>query len=110
MIPNQKRLRELLDRQSLERPRMAETVAPDKPAPECQGIQSPQKKCRDPVYVRDRRFYRVVGWGLVTAVLFALLGSIGLAAYGKEVPEAVVIGIGSAALGVLRSALTINCR
>ena len=53
MIPNQKRLRELLDRQSRERPRMAETAASDKPTPEWQLIQSLQKKFRAPAYVRD---------------------------------------------------------
>ena len=63
----------------------------------------------DPAYLGDRHFYRVVGWGLVAAVGLALLGSIGLAAYDKEIPESIV-AIGSAALGALASVLTVNRR
>ena len=63
----------------------------------------------DPAYLGDRLFYRVVGWGLVAAVGAALIGSIGLAAYDKEVPESVV-AIGSAALGALAGVLTVNRR
>lgn len=63
----------------------------------------------DRAYLGDRLFYRVVGWGLVAAVGAALIGSIGLAAYDKEVPESVV-AIGSAALGALACVLTVNRR
>ena len=63
----------------------------------------------DPAYLGDRLFYRVVDWGLVAAVGLALMGSIGLAAYDKEVPESIV-AIGSAALGALAGVLTVNRR
>ncbi len=63
----------------------------------------------DPAYLGDRHFYRVVGWGLVAVVGLALIGSIGLAAYDKDIPESVV-AMGSAAIGALASVLTVNRR
>jgi len=61
----------------------------------------------DPAYLGDRHFYRVIGWGLVAIVGLTVIGSIGLAAYDKDIPEALV-AIGSAAIGALASVLTIN--
>ena len=60
-----------------------------------------------PAYLGDRLFYRLIGAGLVAIVVIALLGLIGLAAYGKEIPEAIV-AMGSAAIGALAGVLTVN--
>ena len=77
--------------------------------PEQQEHAEPLRYSPDPAYLGDRHFYRVVGWGLVAIVGLALMGSIGLAAFDKEVPEA-VIAIGSAAIGALAGVLTVNRR
>ena len=63
----------------------------------------------DPAYFGDRHFYRVIGWGLVAVVVLSLIGSIGLAAYDKDIPEA-IIALGSAAIGALAGVLTVNRR
>ena len=51
-----------------------------------------------PAYLGDRHFYRVIGWGLVSIVGLTVIGSIGLAAFDKDIPES-VIAIGSTAIG-----------
>ena len=54
----------------------------------------------NPAYVGDRHFYRVVVWTLAGAALVALLGTIGLVANDKAVPDSIV-AIGSTAVGAL---------
>lgn len=63
----------------------------------------------DPAYLGDRHFYRVIGWGLVLIAGTAAIGSIVLAAYDKDIPEALV-AIGSAAIGALAGVLTASRR
>lgn len=55
-------------------------------------------------YETDPTFFRIVGWMLGIAIVLSVAGSIGLAACGKEVPEALV-AIGSAAVGALAGVL-----
>ena len=62
-----------------------------------------------PAYLGDRYFYRVVACSLASIAGVSLLGSIGLAAYDKEIPE-FVVAIGSTAVGALASVLMINRR
>ena len=54
----------------------------------------------EPVYFRDRWFWRSVVGGLIAALLIALVGALVLAALDKAIPSAVV-AIGSAAVGAL---------
>ena len=42
-------------------------------------------------------------------MVLSLIGSIGLASYDKDIPEA-IIALGSAAIGVLAGVLTVNRR
>ena len=62
-----------------------------------------------PAYLTDRYFYRVVACSLAGIAGVALLGSIGLAASDKEIPE-FVVAIGSTAVGALASVLMVNRR
>lgn len=62
-----------------------------------------------PAYLGDRYFYRVVACSLAGIAGVALLGSIGLAAFGKEIPE-FVVAIGSTAVGALASVLMVDRR
>ncbi len=62
-----------------------------------------------PAYLGDRHFYRVVAWSLAGIAGLALIGSIVLAAYDKDIPE-FVVAIGSTAVGALASVLMANRR
>ncbi len=52
----------------------------------------------------DRLIYRVVVFALAGAVIVCLVGSLGLAWVGKDVPDG-VIALGSAAIGALAGLL-----
>ena len=62
-----------------------------------------------PAYLGDRHFYRVVAWSLAGLAGLALIGSIVLAAYDKDIPD-FVVAIGSTAIGALASVLMANRR
>lgn len=74
-------------------------------------VEESEKKGVDftPAYLGDRHFYRVAIWALSSLAVLALVGSIGLFALHKDVPEAVV-AVGSTAVGALAGVLVINRR
>ncbi len=53
-----------------------------------------------PVYQSDKRFYQIVVWFLGLTMLICTVGAIGLAAFGKEIPD-MIVAVGSAAIGAL---------
>jgi hypothetical protein len=63
----------------------------------------------DPAYLSDRYFYRVVAWSLAGLAGLALIGTIFLAAYDKEIPD-FIVAIGSTAVGALAGVLMANRR
>jgi hypothetical protein len=63
----------------------------------------------DPAYLGDRHFYRVVAWSLAGLAGLALIGSIFLAAYDREIPD-FIVAIGSTAVGALAGVLMANRR
>jgi hypothetical protein len=68
--------------------------------------RQPEDQLRfSPAYRRDRHFYRVVAWSLALLALLALIGTIVLVVFGREVPDAVV-AIGSTAAGALAGVVT----
>ena len=62
-----------------------------------------------PAYLRGRYFYRVAACSLAGIAGVPLIGSIGLAAYDKEIPE-FVVAIESTAVGALDSVLMVDRR